>query len=214
MMETTVRFHGIVSPSYVDGPGRRAALYLQGCSIRCPGCQNQALWPATGGHLTSPQALADILVKTGLPVTVTGGEPFDQQEALYHLLREIRARAPERHVIVYSGYTFEKLLARRHSTYNLSTFTLVDVLVDGPYLRERDDPAMQYRGSRNQRVIDMRDTVRMPMSELRDHGPALLDWDTPELILTAEGDLLAAAPVARQFAEAGQIEPARRCGSV
>ena len=191
-----MRFHGIVNPTYVDGPGKRVAL---------------SLWPATGGHQASPRSLADILLEAGLPVTISGGEPFDQPVGLHALLEELRGRAPDLHIILYSGYTLEQLICS-HSAETLFSLLLIDVLVDGPYVQEQDDPAMQYRGSRNQRVIDMPATVRMPLCDLGSSGPILLDWDTPELILTSGGDLLGATPIARQFAPAGQLTPTRRCG--
>jgi len=209
-----IRFHSIISPSYVDGPGRRATLFLQGCSIRCPGCQNPHLWPATDGHghLASPQALADILIETGLPITISGGEPFDQAADLYNLLYHIKTADPNRHVIVYSGHTFEALLAT-HRFEILAALALADILVDGPYIQDQDDPLMQYRGSRNQRVIDLPATCARPIYDvLTTSGPVLLDWDTPELILTTDGDLLASSPIAADFAALGHNTFTRRCG--
>ena len=71
---------------------------------------------------------------------------------------------------------------------------------------------MQYRGSRNQRVIDLRATLKRPAGQIFTRGPVLLDWDTPELILTDGGDLLGATPVVAEFGEVGVTAPARRCG--
>jgi len=211
MSRLTLRFSSIVSPTYVDGPGRRAALFVQGCSIRCPGCQNRHLWPASGGHLARPAALAQILAETELPITISGGEPFDQAASLYALLWHVHNLAPRRHIILYSGRTFEALVAMGRFEV-LGALVLADILVDGPYIQEQDDAGMQYRGSRNQRVIDLATTLRLPAGMILCRGPMLLDWDTPELILTDEGDLLGASPLAAEFREIGVIAPARRCG--
>lgn len=206
-----MRFASIVSPSYVDGPGRRAALFVQGCSIRCEGCQNSHLWPASGGLQSSPLPLAQVLVETDLPLTVTGGEPFDQAADLYTLLLHVRRLDLHRHVILYSGHTFRELVMTGRSEV-LAALAMADVLVDGPYLREQDDTGMQYRGSRNQRVIDLRATLKRPAGQVLTRGPVLLDWDTPELILTDDGDLLGATPVVAEFGEIGAMAATRRCG--
>jgi anaerobic ribonucleoside-triphosphate reductase activating protein len=206
-----MRFASIVLSSYVDGPGRRAALFMQGCSIRCEGCQNVHLWPASSGFQFPLTDVAQVLVETGLPITITGGEPFDQAADLYTLLHHICHLDPHRRVILYSGYTFEELVATGRFEV-LAALAMADVLVDGPYLRKQDAPGMQYRGSRNQRVIDLQATLKRPASQVLTQGPVLLDWDTPELILTDDGDLLGATPVVAEFSEVGVTTATRRCG--
>jgi len=206
-----MRFASIVSPSYVDGPGRRTALFVQGCSIRCEGCQNSHLWPASGGLQSSATSLARTLVETDLPITITGGEPFDQAADLYTLLFNVRRLDPHRHIILYSGHTFEELIETGRFEI-LASLAMADVLVDGPYLQEQDDPGMQYRGSRNQRVIDLQATLGRSAELILTQGPVLLDWDTPELILTDDGDLLGASPVVAEFGEVGVTAATRRCG--
>jgi len=205
-----IRFSGITSMSYVDGPGCRAVLHLQGCSIRCKGCQNPHLWPTDGGQVAPTREVAAILVETGLDITVTGGEPFDQPRALSDLLREIRSLDANRHIIVYSGYTFGALI-KGGVVDVLLALSNVDVLVDGPYVHELDTPGMQYRGSSNQRPIDTAATFRRPVAEML-HNPILLDWDTPEIIITEDGDLLGASPLIAAFADIGTVCSARRCG--
>jgi len=190
----------IIQQTHVDGPGRRAALFLQGCSIRCRGCQNRHLWPADGGQAVPVSDLASRLIATGLPLTVSGGEPFDQAEALARLLRLLRAAG--RHVVVYSGHTFEHL---RENPATREALGLADVLVDGPYVADLDHAQLQYRGSANQRVIDLPTT-------LQSGAVVTLDWDTPELILTSSGDILGAESVVEKFLELGPAGDARRCG--
>ena len=178
-----MRVYSIVAPSYVDGPGKRVALFTAGCDHHCPGCQNAHLWPRDAGEEIPPHDVARALVATGLPITISGGEPFDQPHALARLMREIRRLAPDRHVIVYTGYTFEDLIATRK--YDIfSTLADADVLVDGSYIQELDHEAMQYHGSTNQCIIDLPATFAQPVTLTLTRGPILLndEWDQPESI--------------------------------
>jgi anaerobic ribonucleoside-triphosphate reductase activating protein len=212
-----IRFASITPESYVDGPGKRAVLHLQGCSIRCPGCQNKHLWPSGEGcgQLASPEALAQALIEIGLPITITGGEPFDQAGELKKLLMAIRLLAPDRHIIVYTGYTFMDLLGRGCAD-TVRALADIDILVDGPYVRELDAPDMQYRGSQNQRVLDLRATFKLTGGEILTRGPVDIsdEWDIPELILTEDGDLLGATPIVGEFSSVGATTSTRRCGEV
>jgi len=87
----SIRTAGLTWPTRVDGPGTRAALFFQGCSIHCRGCQNKHLWPVDEGQVVQVSNVASQLLDTGLPLTITGGEPFDQAEGLANLLRAVRA---------------------------------------------------------------------------------------------------------------------------
>ena len=201
---TTMRVAQIIQDTYVDGPGKRVALFTQGCSVRCRGCQNAHLWPADGGEALPVDGLVEQLLSTGLPVTITGGEPTDQAGALAQLLRLLRTTSPDLHVVLYSGRTFEQLLERAEPAI-LEALNLADVLVDGPYVASLDHSGLQYRGSTNQRVIALPETLQA--------GKVIaLYWDTPEIIVTAEGDLLGAAAVAAQFQDLGTVADTRRCG--
>jgi len=203
-----MRIHKIVSTSYVDGPGQRTVLFVQGCSIHCQGCQNSHLWPADGGREWPVEFIAAQLLATGLPITITGGEPFDQAQELARLLALIAHEG--RHVVIYSGYTFERLVIHKAETCPAieQALQLADVLVDGKYYPRLDNPYMQYRGSANQRVIDL------PATYTGQRGIVTLDWDTPEIILTADGALLGAAPIVAEFATLGAETSTRRCGMV
>lgn len=208
-----MRIYEITNESYVDGPGKRVVVHTSGCSIRCPGCQNPHLWSGEAGSDWDPLAVANVLYESHLPITVTGGEPFNQPAELGTLLLRLRDLDPDRHVVVYTGHTFPELV-RKGSEWVLIALAATDILVDGPYVRELDAPGMQYRGSSNQRAIDVQATLHQPARVTLSRGPVTLDWDTPELVLTDDGDLLAASPVAQEFAEVGETEGTRRCGEV
>lgn len=191
--------------SYVDGPGRRAVVFLQGCTLACPGCQNKHLWPANGGQFITPDALADALLAANREaVTISGGEPFQQRNELAALVVSLRAKAPGVHIIVYSGYTLDELIDLLPSNLFAAIMTRIDVLVDGRFVRQQDNPLMQYRGSANQRPIDVQAT-------LQSGAVVTLDWDTPEIVITDSGDLLMPIGV-REFDELGSAGTTRRCG--
>jgi len=207
-----VRIAKIVRHSRVDGPGCRTVIFMQGCVLHCPGCQNKHLWPLDGGQEWDVHDLVSLIDGNGEepePITISGGEPFLQPEAMVALILELRLRCPSRHVIVYSGYTLEQLLevAEDIDENIFHALALADVLVDGPYIRDLDHDRMQWRGSSNQRAIDLVATL----DQSRMHDPVLLDWDTPRITVTRSGSTIAAAGVMESFfGEAGQ--PTRMCG--
>ncbi len=203
-----MRVARIVPETYVDGPGRRTALFVQGCSLHCQGCQNQHLWQPDGGEDIPASDLATRLLATALPVTISGGEPFDQAGELARLLRSLRGAVPDLHIVLYSGYAFEQLRERAETTPPVSeTLRLADVLVDGPYVAELDEPGLQYLGSSNQRAIVLPETL--------DSSKVITtDWQSPEIVITEDGDLLGAAAVVAQFAALGLLADSRRCGEI
>lgn len=205
-MTATMNFDRIISPTYVDGPGRRAALFLQGCPIHCPGCQNRHLWNPDAGHTATVDQVANVLLATGLPVTISGGEPFYQASALAELVGRLKAAG--RHVIVYTGYALEDLLDVADAMPGvIETLEAADVLVDGPYVAGLDHDGMQWRGSSNQRAIDLAATRATDWRKA-----VTLDWDTPQIVVSEDGDLVAASEYALVFAEIGAVMEARRCG--
>lgn len=208
-----MRIAKVVQNSYVDGPGRRVTLFVQGCPIHCEGCQNRHLWAPNAGTETDVEALADQLLATGLPVTITGGEPFAQPDALAALLLALRERRPDLHIIVYSGYTLEQLQARPESSVQ-EALRLADVLVDGPYIAELDEPGVQYKGSTNQRAIDLRATRRQGLAESsgEDSTVVRLDWQTLEIVVTEDGDIVGTPEALAALDSLGYLSPHRRCG--
>jgi anaerobic ribonucleoside-triphosphate reductase activating protein len=219
----TIRIHHIEACSYVDGPGPRAVAFVQGCSIHCPGCQNSALWHFYGGHERPVHDLAEtlaLLANSHHQVTISGGEPWDQQEALFELILKLCFHGVE-HLIVYSGYTWEQLFDPDHPAhpYFTAALPMIDVLVDGPFVASLDDDFVGWRGSKNQRPIDVAAsllTLPLPGQEGEQGGaptPVVLDWDN-ELTVTAAGDLIAPTGLAAIFKPLGTSRPSPICGQV
>lgn len=137
----------------VLGPGVRYALWVQGCPRRCPGCVAENAWDPDGGERIPVDALAVEIALSGAEgLTVSGGEPFLQAEALAELLEKVKKCRPMS-VIVYTGYRLEELADVPGADRLLRQ---IDLLIDGPYVRELDD-GLSLRGSSNQRVIPLTD---------------------------------------------------------
>ena len=152
LKDVMLRVAGIIEESIVDGPGLRFVLFLQGCRTHCKGCQNPQTWDFDGGTLVSAD---DILARIqGDPlvhgITFSGGEPFEQATALLPLAEELKRRGY--HLMAFSGYTFEQLLPKPGCRELLS---LLDLLVDGPFIEEEKSLELRFRGSRNQRIINL-----------------------------------------------------------
>lgn len=157
-MGMLLRIAGIQEESTVDGPGFRLAVFTQGCPHNCPGCHNPETHPFDGGELIDTDRLLEMLVENPLykGVTFSGGEPFCQPEPLTHLAVQVHERG--RNVVCYTGYTLEQLLDdKRPSVRGL--LEQIDILVDGPYVESQRNLTLQFRGSANQRLIDLPQTL-------------------------------------------------------
>ncbi len=151
-----IKLAGIVKESVVDGPGLRWVLFVQGCPHRCEGCHNAQAQDPTGGYETTTEEVIRQLPHNPLirGLTFSGGEPFQQPEALVEIGREAKKRGLT--LFIYSGYRYEELQAMVESkTAIKALLELTDVLVDGPFIIERKDLNLAYRGSANQRLIDV-----------------------------------------------------------
>jgi len=199
-----MRVHSILYPSYVDGPGPRAVLFLQGCPIRCPGCQNRHLWDPEGGEEVPVEEIARRLLATGLPVTISGGEPFAQAQelaALIHTLKEAGV-----HVIVYTGLVFEDLLEILPALPGAEeVLRLADILVDGPFIPQLKSQAGPYRGSANQRAIDLPATFAA--------GEVVeVDWGEIAVSILPDGSVIAQVEARPVLKGLGPSQRTRRCG--
>ena len=150
-----IRLAGTVNDSIVDGPGIRFSIFTQGCSHHCKGCQNPQTWSFEGGELTDTDDLLARIAKNPLlkGITLTGGEPFEQPEPLIELCQACHERGLD--VWAYSGYTFEELMAGKAGPVARELLGLCDVLVDGLFVEDLQSYDLKWRGSSNQRVIDV-----------------------------------------------------------
>jgi anaerobic ribonucleoside-triphosphate reductase activating protein len=155
MGQDTVKVFGTADDSIVDGPGIRFSIFTQGCKHACPGCHNPEAQPFEGGDLMTVDELWEHIEANPLlfGITLTGGEPFDQPEPLIELARRTRAKGLT--VWAYSGYTFEQILAGTPSAAATELLAHCDVLVDGLFVEPLKSLGLKWRGSSNQRVIDV-----------------------------------------------------------
>lgn len=155
-----MRIVRIIEGTSVDGPGLRTSIYFAGCSHRCPGCHNQQTWDFQGGQdMTVDEVLQTILYNEN-NVTFSGGDPIYQTEAIIPLARAIKGAGMN--IWCYTGFTFEQLREGIDEVPKkiLDEFlSLIDVLVDGPFILDRRDISLLFRGSGNQRLIDMPRTI-------------------------------------------------------
>lgn len=148
-----IRIAGIVNDSIVDGPGFRLAIFTQGCPHHCKGCHNPNTHAFDGGKLGETRDIIEKMQENELldGITLTGGEPFCQPEACLELARA--AHHAGLNVWSYSGYTFEEL--QKGQSEWLALLKEVDVLVDGRFILEKRTLECRFRGSSNQRLIDV-----------------------------------------------------------
>ncbi|HKM28225.1 MAG TPA: anaerobic ribonucleoside-triphosphate reductase activating protein [Anaerovoracaceae bacterium] len=154
----TVRIAGIVRESIVDGPGIRFVVFAQGCPHGCPKCHNEETHDFEGGYDCSIEKILNAVAENPLlaGVTFSGGEPVCQPEAFYSLAKKLKEQSPDLNLILYSGYSYEELSEMCKSNEALAGLLgLTDLLIDGKYEDELRDLRLLFRGSSNQRIIDM-----------------------------------------------------------
>ena len=144
---------GIVGDSIVDGPGIRTTFFCQGCPHHCPGCHNPETWDFGCGTQVPVEDLVDVVKSNPLcrGVTFSGGEPFAQAAGFAKLARLLKKEGYE--VASYSGYTFDELLSGSDDQKEL--LASIDILIDGPFVLAERSLELVFRGSRNQRILDV-----------------------------------------------------------
>lgn len=166
----------VVPCTEAEGPGRRFAAWFQGCPLRCPGCCNPEMLSFTGGTPTRVSEILPRIEAAGVEgITLLGGEPFAHADGGAELAKEVRRRGVG--VMIFSGYTLEELRANPDPAV-ASLLAATDLLVDGPFLREKPDSTRRWVGSTNQRVHFLTDRYRADdpcwskpnTLELRVHG--------------------------------------------
>lgn len=147
----------IVEDTMVDGPGFRTSIYCAGCRHNCKGCHNPQSWDFTGGQaMTTDEVMRVIEADPYANVTFSGGDPMYQPEGFSELARAIRERTTKT-IWCYTGFTYEVLM---NNPRQRALVELLDVLVDGPFVRAQRDESLLFRGSRNQRLIDVQASIR------------------------------------------------------
>lgn len=147
-----------------NGPGVRVSLFVSGCTHRCPGCFNEVAWDFEYGEVFTQETIDEILTMLkpdfiqGL--TLLGGEPFEPQNQpdIVKLLRQVKAAYPQKSIWAFSGYLFDKdILSGRLGPWEVTReyLSYLDVLVDGPFVEAKKNLMLRFRGSENQRLIDV-----------------------------------------------------------
>jgi len=152
-----------------NGPGVRVSLFVSGCTHRCPGCFNEVAWDFDYGTPFTQQTIDSILqmLKPAYVkgLTLLGGEPFEPQNQgpIVELLRQIKAKYPEKSIWAFTGYLFDKdILAWKLGPREITEeyLSYLDVLVDGPFVLAKKNLSLRFRGSENQRLIDVKESLR------------------------------------------------------
>lgn len=149
-----LRIAGVIKESIVDGRGIRFVVFTQGCPHRCKGCHNPDTHDMAGGYDCSAETIISEFLKNPLlaGITFSGGEPILQAEKLIPIARAVVEANKD--CIIYSGYTFEQLISMNDPAI-IELLSLCSWLVDGRYIEEQRDLRLTFRGSRNQRIIDL-----------------------------------------------------------
>ena len=142
----------ILEDTTVDGPGFRTSVYSAGCENYCKGCHNPQSWNIHHGTMMSTEEIMEVIEKDPFSdVTFSGGDPMLQAEGFTELAKAIRERTSKT-IWCYTGYTFEYLIT---DPVKRNLLTYLDVLVDGPFVEALKDESLHFRGSSNQRLIDV-----------------------------------------------------------
>ena len=168
-----MNYHKIEKTSIVNGTGIRTVLWVSGCSLHCKGCHNPETWNVDSGKPFDEEAKNELFKALDKPyiqgITFSGGHPLESKnvETIYLLIKEIREKFPTKDIWLYTGYTLEQIFPEVITDdFNLNRFykqeivKMCDVIVDGKYIEELKDITLQWKGSSNQRVIDVQETLK------------------------------------------------------
>ena len=155
-LDSQIAISGITHSSSVDGVGFRDVLFVNYCPHHCDGCHNPETWDRANGKIVTIESVYEELTKSPLTnVTFSGGEPFEQARELAFLAKYIRQKHGK-NFWVYSGYTFEEIVSDREKRILLEQ---CDVLVDGKFQKNNRENNMRFKGSLNQRIIDIKKSL-------------------------------------------------------
>ena len=153
-----MRFAQIRKEDISNGPGIRVSLFVQGCNRHCDGCFNPETWDYDKGQIFN-RRIQELFLDLGKEKRITGfsilgGEPLDQDERMLELIKKIKERYPDKTIWMWTGHTYEDLTDKQ-----IEIVKLIDVLVDGPFIMSQRCPGKRFRGSMNQRIIDIKKTL-------------------------------------------------------
>ncbi|MFQ9059653.1 MAG: anaerobic ribonucleoside-triphosphate reductase activating protein [[Eubacterium] siraeum] len=165
-----INYHNITCPDQNNGDGLRVVLWLSGCSHHCKGCQNPQTWDKNSGIKFDENAVEELLVDLKFDyisgITLTGGDPLNENNVIevLNFLNKITVLFPQKTVWIYTGYTWEEIINPTieddASVARKEILKYCDVLVDGRYIDEQRDITLKWRGSKNQRVIDVQKSLQ------------------------------------------------------
>ena len=164
-----MNYLGIDKASISNGPGVRVVLWVSGCTVCCNGCQNPESWNFNAGKLFDSNAKQELFSALSKPyikgITFSGGNPIERKNmsCIYDLVKEIKIKFPDKDIWLYTGWTltindFQQFYL--DMTMPDEIYKLCDVVVDGPYIEKQRDITLKFRGSKNQRLIDVKETLK------------------------------------------------------
>ena len=159
-----MKYHDITHDDMKNGDGLRVVLWLAGCGHHCPGCQNPITWDPDDGKLFDAQAIYEIIGEMNKDyisgITISGGDPFHPVNILgvLGLCLFLKNRFPQKTIWIYTGYSWETLFG--YQDFPVEIFSVIDVLVDGPFKQDLLDVNYPWAGSTNQRVIDVQESLK------------------------------------------------------
>ena len=158
-----MNYYKIFPMDTTNGIGIRVILWICGCTLKCKNCHNQELQSFSSGTLFTDETKQKLFKSLDKPyidgITLTGGHPFEEQNLLevLQLVKEIKEKFPKKTIWIYTGFTWEEILSNP-TIKQILQYT--DVLVDGRYIEEQRDLSLNWRGSKNQRVIDVQQSLQ------------------------------------------------------
>jgi anaerobic ribonucleoside-triphosphate reductase activating protein len=166
-MNKQIRIAGVVKESIVDGPGIRFVVFAQGCRHNCAGCHNPETHDFNRGQWVDIDVIIDEMKKNPLldGITLSGGEPFEQAEAFGELAEKSKNMGYD--VMTYTGYTYETLLGNKEESWS-KLLKRTDILVDGKFQIDQKSLLLKFKGSKNQRIIDVKKSLLLKNTVLRE----------------------------------------------
>jgi anaerobic ribonucleoside-triphosphate reductase activating protein len=161
-----VKVSGIVKESIVDGPGVRYVIFAQGCMHDCEGCHNPQTHDINGGYTMNADEIVHNIISCKYidGVTFSGGDPFFQAKEFEYIAERLKEK--NMHIVAYTGFTYEQLINNKDMKDLLEK---VDILIDGPFLKDRKTLKLPFRGSENQRMIEVKKSLQNNKIELIDY---------------------------------------------